>query len=69
MFDARLLPLQHRLLEPVARMLAHAGAKADAITLAGFAIGIAAVPLIAAGHPLAGWKRTVMVDLPVIHNP
>lgn len=54
MFDARLLPLQHRLLEPVARMLAHAGAKADAITLAGFAIGIAAVPLIAAGHPLAG---------------
>ncbi len=54
MFDARLLPLQHRLLEPVARMLVRAGTKADAITLAGFAIGLAAVPLIAGGHMLAG---------------
>ena len=54
MIDRHLLPLQRRLLEPPARLLARAGIGADAITLAGFAIGLAAVPLIAGGHFLAG---------------
>ena len=42
MFDARLLPIQHRLLGPPARALHHAGIGADAITLAGFGIGLLA---------------------------
>jgi len=54
MFDRHLLPLQHRLLAPAARKLAAAGIGADAITLVGFAVGLAAVPLIAGGHMLAG---------------
>lgn len=54
MFDRHLLPLQLRLLAPAARALAGSGVRADAITLAGFAVGLAAVPLIAWGHPLAG---------------
>lgn len=43
MIDAALLPLQRRLLHPPARALHAAGTSADAITLAGFAVGLAGV--------------------------
>ncbi len=50
MIDSHLLPLQRRALAPLARALAARGAGADAITLAGFAIGLAAVPALAFGQ-------------------
>ena len=54
MFDAAILPVQHRLLDPPARWLARRGVRADVLTVAGFGIGIAAFSLLAAGWPLAG---------------
>ncbi len=54
MIDRHLLPIQHRLLAPAARRLAALGVSANAVTLAGFAIGMAAVPLIASGRFEAG---------------
>ncbi len=41
-------------LDAVAGALVRAGVGADAITLAGFAVGIAAAAAIALGHPVAG---------------
>ncbi|MCA0963587.1 CDP-alcohol phosphatidyltransferase family protein [Salipiger bermudensis] len=48
MFDAKLLPLQRRLIHPLAGRLHAGGVKADTITLAGFALGLLGV-LAAAG--------------------
>ncbi|MEX2298093.1 MAG: CDP-alcohol phosphatidyltransferase family protein [Dongiaceae bacterium] len=48
MFDRRLIVVQERLLAPTARRLAERGASADAISIAGFVIGFAALPLLAA---------------------
>jgi phosphatidylglycerophosphate synthase len=48
MFDRHLIGLQKRVLDPVARVLADKGVGADWITLTGFAVGLAAVPLLAA---------------------
>ena len=48
MFDAKLLPLQRRLIHPLAGRLHARGVKADTITLAGFALGLLGV-LAAAG--------------------
>lgn len=42
MFDAALLPIQHRVLGPPSRALHKAGVGADAITLVGFGIGLLA---------------------------
>lgn len=50
MIDAALLPFQHRLLAPPARLLAARGVRADQITLAGFLLGCLAVPALAAGE-------------------
>ncbi|WP_121630969.1 CDP-alcohol phosphatidyltransferase family protein [Tropicibacter alexandrii] len=50
MIDAALLPLQRRVLLPPARWLARAGISADHLTLAGFAIGLLAVPALAFGQ-------------------
>ncbi len=50
MIDAALLPLQNRLLEPLARWCVHLGLRADQITLTGFCIGLAALPALAASH-------------------
>ena len=50
MIDTYLLPLQKRILQPVASLLAGFGVHADHISLAGFAIGLAAVPLLSFGH-------------------
>jgi phosphatidylglycerophosphate synthase len=51
MIDARLLPLQRRLLARPARWLAARGVGADNVTLAGFALGLAVVPALALGLP------------------
>jgi phosphatidylglycerophosphate synthase len=50
--DRWLLPGLARLLRPSARALAARGVPADRITIAGFAIGMAAVPALWAGWPL-----------------
>ncbi|GLS36664.1 membrane protein [Mesorhizobium tianshanense] len=47
MFDRHFQPLQERLLEPPAARLAQAGISADAVTVLGFVVGLAAVPLLA----------------------
>jgi phosphatidylglycerophosphate synthase len=49
LLDRHLLPLQRRFCEPPARALVAAGVSADAITLAGFAVGLGAVAAIASG--------------------
>lgn len=49
MFDAALLPLQRRILTPPGRYLAARGVRADQITLAGCAIGLAAAAAAALG--------------------
>lgn len=59
MFDATLAPIAARLLSPAARLLTRAGAKADQVTLAGFGIGILAVPLLAAN--LYGWALAAIL--------
>jgi phosphatidylglycerophosphate synthase len=50
MFDRHLLPLQRRLLRPLARRVAAAGVTADAVSLLGFGLGVAGVALIAVGQ-------------------
>lgn len=49
MIDAALLPLQRRALTPPGRWLAARGVHADHLTLAGFALGVLAVPALAFG--------------------
>lgn len=49
MIDAAILPVQRRALSPLAAALHARGVKADAITLTGFALGVLAVPALAAG--------------------
>lgn len=53
MLDRALQPFLHRVLAGPARRLAGLGIAADQLTLAGFAIGLAALPLLAAGRPVA----------------
>lgn len=50
MIDHLLLPAQRRLLLPISKSLKERGAHADAITLAGFMIGVMALPLLAFGY-------------------
>ncbi|MBI1245515.1 MAG: CDP-alcohol phosphatidyltransferase family protein [Alphaproteobacteria bacterium] len=54
MIDRLILPFQKRILAPPAAALAQIGVSANAVTLTGFAIGLAAVPAIADGHTLLG---------------
>jgi len=54
MFDAALRRVIDPLLDAAGRRLAAAGLGADAVTLGGFAVGLLAVPLIAAEHYAAG---------------
>jgi phosphatidylglycerophosphate synthase len=49
MIDAAILPVQRRLLSPVATWLARRGVSADQITVTGFCIGVLAVPALAFG--------------------
>lgn len=48
MFDRRLIAVQETMLAPTARWLAARGVSADTISVTGFCIGLAALPLIAA---------------------
>ncbi|MEO8241436.1 MAG: CDP-alcohol phosphatidyltransferase family protein [bacterium] len=50
MIDAKLLPLQRRLLATPARLLAARGVLADHVSLAGFALGVLTVPALATHH-------------------
>jgi phosphatidylglycerophosphate synthase len=54
MLDRFALPLLKPLLEGAARRLVHRGIGADAVTVAGFAIGVAAAAAIALAEPLLG---------------
>ena len=54
MFDARLRPLVDRLTAPVAAAMARAGVSANAVSIAGAALGLAGAGLIVFGMPLAG---------------
>ncbi len=47
MIDRHILPVQRRLLRPIARHLAARGVSANTVTLTGFAIGLTALPLLA----------------------
>jgi phosphatidylglycerophosphate synthase len=49
MIDARLQPLIRAALTPAARALARRGVSADQVSLAGFALGVMALPALAAG--------------------
>jgi phosphatidylglycerophosphate synthase len=53
MIDAALQPLLKRALAPLARHLVRTGISADQVTLAGFALGLCAVVVVALGAPLA----------------
>ncbi|MCT4369809.1 CDP-alcohol phosphatidyltransferase family protein [Yangia mangrovi] len=65
MIDAYLLPLQRRLLHPVAHALHSRGIKADWVTLAGFACGLAGAGAAACGAfglALAGLAANRLAD-------
>ena len=47
MIDAKLLPLQRRLLRPMVLGLVTFGVRADQVTITGFLVGIVALPLLA----------------------
>lgn len=49
MIDAMILPLQRSLLHPPAQRLAALGLRADQITIAGFMLGLCALPALAFG--------------------
>jgi phosphatidylglycerophosphate synthase len=59
MLDAPLRPLIDPPLDGVGRRLAAAGLSANATTLAGFAVGLAALPLLAAGA--YGWALAAIL--------
>jgi len=54
MLDRLAIELLRKPLQALARQLVRAGVGADAVTLAGFAIGLAGAAAIALQHPLAG---------------
>ncbi len=49
MIDAQILPIQHRILAPIAKMFLKRDITADQVTLAGFGIGVLAAIAIALG--------------------
>lgn len=58
MFDRAFNALAQRPLHHAAQWLHARGVRADAVTVAGFAVGLLALPLIATGHPL--WALAAM---------
>ena len=58
MFDRAFNALAQRPLHRTAQWLHARGVRADAVTVAGFAVGLLALPLIATGHPL--WALAAM---------
>lgn len=59
MIDAHLLPLQHKLLKPMAGLLVKLGISADQVSLFGFIVGVIALPLLAAEYYL--WGLTLIL--------
>ena len=59
MFDRMILPAQQRLLAPPARALRGTGISADQVTLAGLAVAVAALPVLAAGA--FGWALVLIL--------
>ncbi len=59
MIDRYLLPLQRALLAPPARALAAAGVTADSVTVAGFVMGVLAIPALWAGW--YGWALALIL--------
>jgi phosphatidylglycerophosphate synthase len=57
-FDRAFNALAQRPLHRAAQWLHARGVRADAVTVAGFAVGLLALPLIATGHPL--WALAAM---------
>jgi len=47
MFDPEILPITRKILDLPARLLVRLGVSADQVTIAGFAVGLLAVPLLA----------------------
>jgi len=60
MIDARILPLQHKLLCPIARLLVGLGVRADQVTIVGFVLGVGALPLLATEHYL--WALALILS-------
>ncbi|KFE34800.1 CDP-alcohol phosphatidyltransferase family protein [Thioclava atlantica] len=60
MIDAALLPLQRAMMQPPAEALAARGIRADQVTVAGFALGLLAIPALAFG---AYWPALVLILL------
>jgi len=60
MIDARILPLQHKVLYPIARLLVRLGVRADQVSIAGFVVGVGAVPLLATEHYL--WALALILS-------
>ena len=58
MFDRAFNALAQRPLHRTAQRLHARGVRADAVTVAGFAVGLLALPLFATGHPL--WALAAM---------
>ena len=56
MFDARLQPVQRRLLAPMAATLSARGVSADHVTRVGFGLGLLAIPALA-----LGWYSAALV--------
>ena len=50
MIDAQLLPLQRKLLQPIAARIVKLGVRADQVTITGFILGIIALPMLASHH-------------------
>ena len=60
MIDAALLPLQRRILNPLAQAIASRGISADQLTLTGFVVGLLAIPALAFGFYGAGLAFIVL---------
>lgn len=54
MIDSYIIPVQERILRPIAGWLLARGATANRITITGFMLGLMAVPAIASGHFIVG---------------
>ena len=60
MIDARILPLQHKLLHPIALLLVRLGVRADQVSITGFVVGVSALPLLATEHYL--WALALILS-------
>jgi phosphatidylglycerophosphate synthase len=59
MIDHLVIPVQHQILAPFSRLLHRRGTSANAITVAGFALGALVLPLLAFGY--FGWALVLIL--------